>query len=553
MYNNLKYFYFFISILVIGLLIYIAIFMSNNQYDVLPASELSVTNDYDLFDSDGSLIGNVSDGNLNIPSNTDVFFNYLVPIDIDTDFGLGFSTTHQNFEVTCDNNVIYSFTAKTDNLFGHTPGYGYHIIRHLSDYAGKTLTFKISSPYKMTNTSFSKQYVGTYLDIYRSMININYWAVIIAILTFVFGIIITLYWFITRKKLGSSNVLGYLGVFSIILSIWCINESPLIIFMNHNNIYSAYISFITLMMLPIPFILFIRELYVDKTNILWTLLLALSNINNLVCILLQVFNIYDFKESLIFTQFILVTVIISIFIFTIYDAVKHGVSKEMKLNMICLSGITVCLILDMLFYYFKSSIQNTYIGNIGFLIYIIIIGETAMSSTSTLAAQGKKSELYREMAYKDALTGLFNRTAMNAYIETTNTEKHNYIVAMFDLNNLKQCNDTYGHDEGDLFIETSANLINTCFNSIGSCYRIGGDEFCVIIEDASEDMCMKCIDNLNNQIKETNLAQNTKETISIAYGYTAFDETLDRDLKETRARADSIMYSCKFKMKADML
>lgn len=128
MYNNLKYFYFFISILVIGLLIYIAIFMSNNQYDVLPASELSVTNDYDLFDSDGSLIGNVSDDNLNIPSNTDVFFNYLVPIDIDTDFGLGFSTTHQNFEVTCDNNVIYSFTAKTDNLFGHTPGYGYHIL-----------------------------------------------------------------------------------------------------------------------------------------------------------------------------------------------------------------------------------------------------------------------------------------------------------------------------------------------------------------------------------------------------------------------------------------
>lgn len=90
MYNNLKYFYFFISILVIGLLIYIAIFMSNNQYDVLPASELSVTNDYDLFDSDGSLIGNVSDDNLNIPSNTDVFFNYLVPIDIDTDFGLVF-------------------------------------------------------------------------------------------------------------------------------------------------------------------------------------------------------------------------------------------------------------------------------------------------------------------------------------------------------------------------------------------------------------------------------------------------------------------------------
>lgn len=556
MYQKLKHLYFFTFILVTGVVLFIIFFMQNNQYDIQGNSPLSTIESYSLYDSKGNTLGLSSDSDLNIEPDTEVFYSYEVPTDIDNDFGIGFSTSHMDLEVFCDDTVIYSFTCSHTNLFGHTPGYGYHIIRHLDKYAGKNLSFKVSSHYPVKNDSFSYFYIGNYLDIYRSMISVNFWAVVIAVLTFVVGAIITLYWFISLRKVGTTSPLGYLGLFSIIVSIWCVNESPMIVFMNNNQVFSAYISFITLMLLPIPFILFIKGLYVQQEYFIWPALLGLSNINILICILLQVFNIADFKQTICFTHIVLVVVILSIIIFTMYDYSKNKGNKGNKglhLHMVCIFFIAVCLAIDMIFYYTKDSIQNLYISNIGFLVYIIINGASEINKTSKLAAQGKKSELYKEMAYKDGLTHLLNRTAMNTYIEEADVSSHSYIVVMLDLNNLKLCNDTFGHEEGDLFIQTSARLIECSFGDIGSCYRIGGDEFCIIIKDCSEDICKSHINALTHMIDATNKSNKLNVNISIAYGYASYDNLLDKDLKETRARADSLMYTCKFKMKMNML
>ena len=60
------------------------------------------------------------------------------------------------------------------------------------------------------------------------------------------------------------------------------------------------------------------------------------------------------------------------------------------------------------------------------------------------------------------------------------------MVVTFDLNNLKMCNDNYGHSSGDAYIIHSAHIIETTFDRFGKCYRIGGDEFCCLIPDAAE-------------------------------------------------------------------
>lgn len=99
--------------------------------------------------------------------------------------------------------------------------------------------------------------------------------------------------------------------------------------------------------------------------------------------------------------------------------------------------------------------------------------------------QGRQAEIYKKLAIKDMLTGLNNRNAYIADLDTL-TAYNDIMVVTFDLNDLKKCNDNLGHAEGDFYILSDANIIKEVFSRYGSCYRFGGDEFCVMIKNASQ-------------------------------------------------------------------
>ena len=65
-------------------------------------------------------------------------------------------------------------------------------------------------------------------------------------------------------------------------------------------------------------------------------------------------------------------------------------------------------------------------------------------------------------------------------------EKTSLNVIVFDVNNLKLINDTYGHECGNALLIKASSAITTVFNHVNT-YRIGGDEFAVIIENESEE------------------------------------------------------------------
>ena len=90
------------------------------------------------------------------------------------------------------------------------------------------------------------------------------------------------------------------------------------------------------------------------------------------------------------------------------------------------------------------------------------------------------------LAYRDALTGVKNKTAYQETIanleERTRTGRPEFAMIVFDINNLKIINDTLGHDFGDILIIDSCKLICKVFKR-SPVYRIGGDEFVVILEN----------------------------------------------------------------------
>ena len=120
---------------------------------------------------------------------------------------------------------------------------------------------------------------------------------------------------------------------------------------------------------------------------------------------------------------------------------------------------------------------------------------------------------------------------------------------MFDLNDLKKCNDILGHIEGDRYLTDSAVLIQKIFGRYEKIYRIEGDEFFIITKNTSEDKISSLIQQLM-QDEAVYIKQSQTVHIQIASGYTRYDAGLDADLDQAGYRADVLMYENKKQLKA---
>lgn len=153
---------------------------------------------------------------------------------------------------------------------------------------------------------------------------------------------------------------------------------------------------------------------------------------------------------------------------------------------------------------------------------------------------------YNKILYTDGLSNLGNRTAFNAHKKELETNP-NVACVMIDVNNLKVCNDKYGHREGDKLICDCAECISKAFAGIGGCYRIGGDEFAVLIGDADEAKIVRALDKLNVFIEDKN--NDRILDLSIAYGYAIRKE--GESMEQVINRSDSFMYEMKYQMKME--
>lgn len=161
------------------------------------------------------------------------------------------------------------------------------------------------------------------------------------------------------------------------------------------------------------------------------------------------------------------------------------------------------------------------------------------------------SESYEKMehlAYTDGLTGLGSRMAFNEKMKEYSQEE-NLACVVADVNHLKLCNDKYGHSEGDKMITDAADCICLAFDTIGTCYRIGGDEFCILIPESTKAEILRALENVKNFIEEKN--RNRELPLSVAFGY-AMREGISESVEELFNRGDEMMYDTKYRMKKDI-
>lgn len=169
-------------------------------------------------------------------------------------------------------------------------------------------------------------------------------------------------------------------------------------------------------------------------------------------------------------------------------------------------------------------------------------------SNKDLEAEKENTRNFRNMANTDSMTGVRNK---HAYSETeiylnqkiSKKEIGKLAVVVCDINGLKLVNDNLGHAAGDKLIKDASHLICEYFTH-GAVYRIGGDEFVVILQEKGYDTMKDVIAEINRVI-EKNIEKN-EVVISIGYSELMPEDQLVHDVFE---RADQMMYKRKQQLK----
>ena len=169
-------------------------------------------------------------------------------------------------------------------------------------------------------------------------------------------------------------------------------------------------------------------------------------------------------------------------------------------------------------------------------------------SDKQLEAEKENSRNFMSMANTDSMTGLRNKHAFSAYEESLdesirNKTIQNVAVAVCDINGLKHVNDTLGHEAGDKLIKDASVML--CENFIhGAIFRIGGDEFVIILQGKGFDTKDEVIKEFNKKV-ESNIGTGD---VVISLGYSTLTEG-DEQLKDIFKRADQMMYKRKNELK----
>ena len=150
----------------------------------------------------------------------------------------------------------------------------------------------------------------------------------------------------------------------------------------------------------------------------------------------------------------------------------------------------------------------------------------------------------------DELTGVKSKHAYKEKVYLLDEMIHNgsvsdFAVAIFDINDLKKINDTLGHDTGDEYIMAGAMTICECFKH-SPVYRIGGDEFVVILEGCDFEKRMSLMETFNDQMDR----EKESGRVVVSAGYSDFDADDDRFFSDILRRADAAMYNRKKELKS---
>ena len=344
-----------------------------------------------------------------------------------------------------------------------------------------------------------------------------------------------------------------IGLFSTLMGLWTLNYAKGIQVFSVNYALDTTLEYVSLYLAAIPFGLLIinmrsGKIATWKMNVL-KFIVGFGILFFVVTTVLHVTDIAHYPSFLlIYHSYIFISFLFMVIFKVLYD---RGAGLQEKI----LAAGTVVFVLFGIADIFRYNVQNLFgmeksfldatclpVGTLLFILllmvgYLVYMYEELMDKT--------EKEVLRQIAYRDALTGIYNRAKCEHIFEVLNRDDNDYAIVSIDVNGLKYVNDTFGHSAGDKLLCTFADVFKNAFNGIGTTIRMGGDEFVAIVR-------AEHLSDLNSALKTMVLLEKDAKlpiALNVAYGYSVRRRGDAVTAMDVYRMADANMYAMKLASK----
>lgn len=375
----------------------------------------------------------------------------------------------------------------------------------------------------------------------------NLFSIVFFVASMVVGILIETFSLAIERNFGGLKGRGrsgvMLGIFIFVSGVWILTDSKVLaVFTTDyggtlNSNAAVLVSYVCFMLLPIIFISFLQHVIPISRGI-WIIdgLFILNLFTFIVSAALYLLKKCYFLLLIIHHAFMFILMVIG----TIYCVRNLRGTGDQQRKWLSHGVILFLLFSGAALAVFLSGFPHLYaiIYGIGFIIMIYYMVKITVHTVLSTYNQSVKMELYQSLAFADVLTDMKNR---NAFIQEQDGRAVDECTCCFamDINRLKWANDTFGHDYGDQLIRRCAKVIGDAFSDIGSCYRIGGDEFAVVCQNTNEAAVKAAIEKLEKLICAANADSGPR--ISLSWGW-AFGGNGIEEFADLFNAADQKMY-----------
>lgn len=201
-------------------------------------------------------------------------------------------------------------------------------------------------------------------------------------------------------------------------------------------------------------------------------------------------------------------------------------------------------------------ISGLYISthNAEFIIAVFVKTFTIMSMTLTAiigTKQQAQKEILHNLSITDGLTGLYNQRYFHSILkdcfEKAKQDGSSLGLVMMDIDDFKMINDIYGHDYGDAVLKNTGIILNALAEDGQSIFRCGGDEFAVVIPNATINAIEKTAEHFKKGFSELGpnyFPNELREKISLSMGISEYPN-LSTNIEELFSQADTALYHAK--------
>ena len=532
------------------MVIFILIFLLGIFYAVTAGKETSGTSEEEdavsltmewTFEEEGGSFSFPVD----LRGGTGVTLTAVLPDDLDDSQSLIIEAQFKSIEIVIDGVTVYSAGTYENGLFTTAAGNYVAILALAEEYSGADITISVTGQEGNPDASLSAIFIQNRADYILEITSDNLMRIAAGIFCCVLGIVLAVVWMfrifkraLTRRRVNADYL--YMSILMSAYGLYLLTSQSASGMLTGTSTALGLIYYVSFGMTAVAAMGITFYLY-DAKSMTTELVLLVVQANVVVQFLLFFAGVCDFTQMKQISVLMNLVAVLSFVHLTIRQFRLH-IRTNFVMNLLSVIPAGAFFLASLLRYARGVSGELLLMCAEGVIVINVLF--RFLMATYHMMQDGVLLKRVEERAYTDALTGLGNRRAYSEELDHIRSVpgRSNLIIAEFDVNGLKETNDNFGHAVGDELLITVADCLRNSFSRIGKCYRIGGDEFCILavcdrsdFEEAEEEYLRR--------MRES--AEGFVHPPSASYGFACQCEHPDLSIDDLRQIVDAQMYASK--------